>query len=197
MAIFDVIVCGAGPAGSLAARDLAREGFQVLLLEKEKLPRRKLCGGGLTLRALDLLDPPTPGAKKGAGARLAAAGVIERWVRGAHCRVDDANWTNVAGDGPVVAMAMRDRLDAFLAEEAAAAGALVRDGTRVTAVEEREEAVAVRTPADSFRSLYLVAADGAVSTVARRLNLSGRAVLHPATTGVSVVKLNPPVPVDE
>src|ERR671926_65114 len=41
---FDVIVAGAGPAGSSAAIHLAREGLRVLLVEQKKFPRAKLCG---------------------------------------------------------------------------------------------------------------------------------------------------------
>lgn len=44
---YDVIVCGAGPSGSTAAKYLAEEGHRVLLLDKSKFPRDKPCGGGL------------------------------------------------------------------------------------------------------------------------------------------------------
>jgi flavin-dependent dehydrogenase len=46
-ASWDVIVVGAGPAGSNAARTAAEAGARVLLLEKAELPRYKTCGGGL------------------------------------------------------------------------------------------------------------------------------------------------------
>src|SRR5690606_20010255 len=48
----DVIVVGAGPAGSSAAFYLARSGLDVLLLEKTRFPREKVCGDGLTPRAV-------------------------------------------------------------------------------------------------------------------------------------------------
>ena len=48
----DVICVGCGPAGNLAAFKLAQSGHSVLLLEREALPRSKVCGGGLTARAL-------------------------------------------------------------------------------------------------------------------------------------------------
>ena len=41
---FDVIIAGAGPAGSSAAIHLARQGVRVLLIEQKKFPRAKLCG---------------------------------------------------------------------------------------------------------------------------------------------------------
>jgi len=49
---FDVVVVGAGPAGSTAAYRLARAGARVALLERATFPRDKPCGGGLTLRAV-------------------------------------------------------------------------------------------------------------------------------------------------
>ena len=49
---FDVLVVGAGPAGSATALHLARAGARVLLVDKARFPRDKPCGGGLTGRAL-------------------------------------------------------------------------------------------------------------------------------------------------
>ena len=52
----DVIIVGAGPAGSTTAFYLAHAGCDVLLLEKSTFPREKVCGDGLTPRALWVLD---------------------------------------------------------------------------------------------------------------------------------------------
>ncbi|MFX1453370.1 MAG: FAD-dependent oxidoreductase, partial [Promethearchaeota archaeon] len=51
--IYDVIIVGAGPAGSTAAKFIAEEGFKVLLIDKEKFPRNKPCGGALTRRVIE------------------------------------------------------------------------------------------------------------------------------------------------
>src|SRR6266436_5671713 len=51
----DVVVVGAGPAGSATAYHLARAGLDVLLLEKTAFPREKVCGDGLTPRAVTQL----------------------------------------------------------------------------------------------------------------------------------------------
>ena len=45
VASFDAIVVGAGPAGAVAAYELARRGLHVAVLEKHQLPRYKTCGG--------------------------------------------------------------------------------------------------------------------------------------------------------
>jgi menaquinone-9 beta-reductase len=53
---WDAIVIGAGPAGAIAARQLALQGKRVLLVDKAKLPRDKVCGGCLGGAALDALE---------------------------------------------------------------------------------------------------------------------------------------------
>lgn len=66
----DVVVIGAGPAGSLAATRLAREGLHVLLAERRAFPRRKVCGGCLNAHALAALD------RAGLEARVRALGAM-------------------------------------------------------------------------------------------------------------------------
>ncbi|MEA3255385.1 MAG: FAD-dependent monooxygenase [Candidatus Altiarchaeota archaeon] len=53
---YDVVVVGAGPAGATAGRGCALKGFNTLILEKERLPRYKPCGGAVSTKALSLLD---------------------------------------------------------------------------------------------------------------------------------------------
>lgn len=54
--VWDAIVLGAGPAGALAARELAIGGARVLLVDRKSFPRRKVCGGCLNKTALGVLD---------------------------------------------------------------------------------------------------------------------------------------------
>ncbi len=56
MTDWDAIVIGAGPAGSVAARQLALSGRRVLLLDKKRFPRRKVCGACLNHSAVTLLE---------------------------------------------------------------------------------------------------------------------------------------------
>ena len=53
--MYDVLVIGAGPAGSTAARVLAGRGYRVLLVEKCKMPRYKSCSGVLIQKSVDLI----------------------------------------------------------------------------------------------------------------------------------------------
>ncbi|MCD4720325.1 MAG: FAD-dependent oxidoreductase [Desulfobacula sp.] len=49
--MFDVVIIGAGPAGTAAAFDLLTKGLKVLILDKYEFPRKKACAGGITSKA--------------------------------------------------------------------------------------------------------------------------------------------------
>jgi len=55
--VYDVVVVGMGPAGAVAAYELSRAGLSVLAIDKQTHPRYKVCGGGLSVRIEQLLDP--------------------------------------------------------------------------------------------------------------------------------------------
>src|SRR2546421_12951325 len=76
----DVVVVGAGPGGSSAAYHLAKHGLRVLLLEKTEFPREKVCGDGLTPRAVRQLvrmgvdTSPEAGWLRNKGLRIIGGG---------------------------------------------------------------------------------------------------------------------------
>ena len=153
---YDAIVVGAGPAGSTAAYRLARAGADVLLLDRARFPRDKPCGGGVTERAARLLpfslDPVVEDVATEVDLRLRYGKTIRR------------------GDGvPLVYLTQRRRLDLFLAEQAASAGADVRDGVRATAVEEG----AVSAASDRYEADVVIGADGVNGVSAKALRLGG------------------------
>jgi len=124
----DVIVIGAGPGGSAAARYLASEGFSVIALEKSRFPREKVCGDGLTPRAvreLQLIGLPTPreeGWIPNRGLRM---------IGGGH-RIEFP-WHDLESFPNYGLSLPRAQFDHRLAEHARAAGADVREGWHVDA----------------------------------------------------------------
>ena len=54
--MYDMILAGGGPAGAVAAERAAQKGLSVLVLEKETYPRDKTCGGGVSQKALDVIQ---------------------------------------------------------------------------------------------------------------------------------------------
>ncbi len=155
----DVIVVGAGPGGSTAARFCARSGLKTLLIEKERFPRYKACGGCLSLKAAHLFDfDLTP--------------VIENTIYGAKFsyRLNDSFF--IESKEPIAFMVMRDRFDQFLLEKACEEGARLLMGEKVTGIGEREDGVEVELiSGEKVRAHYLIGADGAGSVVAKHLSL--------------------------
>lgn len=156
---FDVVVAGAGPAGTTAAYRLAERGARVLLVDRARFPRDKPCGGGVTLRGAALLP-------------FSIEPVVESIVDRLDVRMNYAGERrSVAADGPAVLMTQRRRLDAFLAEKAVAAGAEFRDGTRVREITHTADGVRVRTDAGTVEARALIGADGANGAVREALGV--------------------------
>lgn len=150
---YDVIIAGSGPAGSVLGKELARRGLAVLILEKEKLPRYKPCGGGITSRAYRLLDTDL-------------SQLVEDQVRELSFTYRYSDPLTITTPEPLIYMVMRDRLDHLLAKQSQAAGAELWEETPLE--EAREEASSVQVVAGGkvLHTRLLVGADGARSRVA-------------------------------
>lgn len=153
----EVIVVGAGPAGSIAARELARKGIDVLLLEKEKLPRYKLCGGGVSRKTILFL--------RGIGIDIDEE-VIENKVNAIKI-VTPACERLVATEQEVAFLTYRHKFDHFLAEAAMDAGAEVVDGNAAKSVTIKGEKCVVSAEKGEYESEYLIGADGVNGLVRR------------------------------
>ena len=123
----DVIVVGAGPAGSTAAYYLAQAGLDVLLIEKSRFPRDKVCGDGLTPRAVKSLVAMGVDVSQEAG-----------WLRNKGLRVIggglrlELDWPELSSYPGYGLVRTRASLDEQLARRAQAAGAKLLEGTTVT-----------------------------------------------------------------
>ena len=122
----DVVVVGAGPAGSSAAWHLAQTGLDVAVLEKAEFPREKVCGDGLTPRGVKALrdmdvDTSSPGWVRRRGLRVHGGG-----------RVAEVDWPRLEAWPDHGLVRTRRELDALLADHAVDAGARLTTGTTVT-----------------------------------------------------------------
>lgn len=172
-----VIVVGAGPAGAYAAYLLAKRGVDVLLLEKETLPRYKACGGGLTGKALGELEIDASSQVKGIGFKATFT----------HKLKDPVVMTN---DQPIAHLVVRQQFDAFLVDKAKEAGVKVVEGAFVRDYEVDGHGVVVSTDQAQWRGQFLVGADGAYSKIARRMGIKpdGIAVTLEADLPIELVQ---------
>lgn len=153
----EVIVVGGGPGGSTAAWRLALEGVPTLVLDAAVFPRVKICAGWVTPAAL--ADVEVDPEKYPLTIQPFAACTIE--FAGARHRTA---WRRPASYGIV-----RREFDHYLLQRAAAAGADVRTGIRVTRVEVLGDGVRVLTEREEFPARVVVGAGGHRCPVARAL----------------------------
>lgn len=165
----DVVIAGAGPAGAIAALVLARGGARVLLLDRARFPRPKLCGDSVNPGALAILR------------RLGLSHVTQDGLSITGMLVTGEPRARVRGMYPAGTTGMslsRRVLDARLLEAAVSAGAEVREGVLVReAVVGPAGAVTgldVRTgeSSEQVSARVVIAADGRSSRAARALGLS-------------------------
>lgn len=162
MRTLTAVVVGAGPAGSTAARLLVEQGAHVILFEARRLPRPKLCGGGLTPKAQGLVPP-------------AALATVERRVERAELRAEGLRPIRLHEPAAAVAMVERACFDLALTEAAASAGAEIREAESVLEIVEDPLGVWVTARRRRFRADVVVVADGEPSRLARKLGLGGPA----------------------
>ena len=174
----DVIVVGAGPAGATTAFYLAQSGLDVLVLEKSTFPREKVCGDGLTPRAVKALVAMGIGVSEKDG-----------WVRNKGLRVIGAGkrmelpWPDLASYPDYGLVRTRLDLDETLARRAQQAGARLLEGVTVTGpvLDERTGRITgvVARPAGAegerrYAARVVVAADGNSSRLSVAMGLRKR-----------------------
>lgn len=157
----DVLVIGAGPAGAAAAIQAARGGANVVVFDKAPYGRDKVCGDGLTPRAiaaLNELDIDLEGAHHIVGLRMIANSTVREldWPSGSRFPNHGAVWP-------------RRRLDAALIDAATEAGAEVIWGTEALPILDGDRVIGVEAGGKKWHAPLTVVATGAPGKVAKML----------------------------
>jgi len=154
----DVVVVGAGPAGSMLAYHLAKAGLDVVLLDKARFPRGKTCAGGVNVRTQKLIP-------------FDFSPVIEETITGISftCKFEEP-FTRRSPE-PLMFTVLREHFDEFLARRAEEAGARFFDQTPFLSLEPKDGFMEVETAAGLCSAEYVVGADGSQSPVARKTGL--------------------------
>ena len=173
----DVIVVGAGPSGSTTAYYLAQAGLDVLLLEKSRFPREKVCGDGLTPRAVKaLVAMGVPISEEDGWLRNKGLRVISSGMR---LELPWPDLTTYPGYGLV---RTRMDFDQRLAQRAQQAGARLVEGVNVTGpvLDDRTgRIIGVTARPDGgqqqvYRARLVIAADGNSSRLSVSMGLRKR-----------------------
>jgi len=171
----DVIVVGAGPGGSSAAHHLAQSGLDVLLLEKSSFPREKVCGDGLTPRAVKSL------VRLGIDTSEANGFIRNRGLRiiGGGMRLE-LPWPELSTYPDFGLVRPRLDFDELIVRAAQQAGARLQEATTVTGPvldqSDRVVGVTARTAdgPQTYRAPLVIAADGSSARLALSLGVQKR-----------------------
>lgn len=155
--MYDLIVIGGGPAGASAALEGVRLGLRVLLLEKEKFPRYKPCGGALSERARSYLGFRIPDE------------VIDAEVSRIRIFFGD-RCAEISRSERLSTLVTRSVFDEMLVRKAEEAGAEVLFGRKAAEISEMGECVRVRAGA-TYEGRLLVVADGHTGMLSRKIRL--------------------------
>lgn len=152
---WDVLVVGSGPAGAMAAYELAKAGLKVGILEKEILPRYKTCGGGLVFRGRELLP-------------ISVQAAVEKEFDSLAVYFDTIPQPFTAQrQFPILSMVMRDQFDHLLVQEAVKLGAVLLESQAVQQLEFVDDRIRLHTQKEVLNARYVVAADGVLGPTAK------------------------------
>ena len=160
---YDILIVGAGPAGSAAAIQIANTNSDLarhtLVIDKARFPRPKLCGGGVTTHADSLL------------AQLCVNLDVPSFpIHAIKFAYEDLNFTFRMQN--IFRTVRREEFDAALVRWVRERGVEVREGESLIAFERDADGVNVRTTNGTYRTQVVIGADGANSVVRAKLGLA-------------------------
>jgi len=160
---YDVIVVGGGPAGSTSAFLLSKAGYEVLLVDKAKFPRKKLCGGLITEKTLNLIQDIFDFSLD----ELKNDNVIDYVSDSYQIYFENKQITKNHLEGKFH-LIKRDVYDNYLLQTVKQKGVEVLENTKVTDVDFKNNII--KTEKDKeFRSDYIIAADGVNSVIKNKI----------------------------
>ncbi len=151
---FDVAVIGSGPSGASTAFHLAKKGISTVLIEKEKLPRYKTCGGGFVYRGRR--DLP-----------FDISSVVEREFHTVDIFLGNTLHFKTEREDPTITMIMRDSFDNLIVEEAKKQGITLLEENKLIDITFENEKAILTTDKTKLSVKFVVAADGALSPTAK------------------------------
>ena len=159
--MYDVVIVGGGPAGSTAAKVLAKQKRKVLLIDKARFPREKPCGGGLTAKVLKEF----PYVKK--------HDLIESYSYGGYVYATDMNnRVEIKKDTPIMATVLRKKFDAGLIKLAVDQGCTLLEGKKVVDITfSKNHVKTIIDTGECFESKVIIGSDGMWSLTRKKAGL--------------------------
>lgn len=159
--MYDVIITGAGPAGTTAGYLLGQSGLSVLLLDRKNFPRKKACAGGITPKAMNLFP-------------FDISRLVRRTCRKVKIiRPGNASFI-VTAKTPLCYITKRMDLDVYSLGKAVQAGCRFRKIDRIIRLDQNDHGVSLTLSCDGktdiIRAGYLIGADGANSKIRRLIS---------------------------
>lgn len=153
---FDIVVVGAGPGGSIAAKIASEQGYNTCLLEKEKISidgRYKACGGAIAKELFEEIDYPEE--------------KLSRTFESLELHHVDGDRFSKKGEGAVI---WRNVFDKFLTDMAIETGTILKEQEPLIDIKKSNEVYEISTNKAKYRSKYVIAADGATSQTLKTLS---------------------------
>ena len=164
--VYDVIIIGAGPSGSAASKVITDKGYSVLLIEKKKLPRYKICSGIIFIKALEITE-------KYFGKIPDSVFVTPPYLKGVKMWDSDGKFTDwpFKTDGNGAPNVWRSEYDNWLAQNS---GAQIVDQCRAVGFKQPGDKLEVNCLRNNIpvniKCKYLISAEGSSSTIRARLD---------------------------